>query len=68
MTGILEKLTFEGLKKRRRDSRIILFLYKGPNDTTVYSNPFMFISVNLLSWAAFSKAKRSRSVEVWIQL
>ena len=32
MTGILEKLRWESLKKRRRDSRLIL-LYKGLKDT-----------------------------------
>ena len=31
MTGILEKLKWESLKKRRRDSRLIL-LYKGQKD------------------------------------
>ena len=33
MTGILSQLKWESLKKRRKDSRLIL-LYKGPKDKT----------------------------------
>ena len=45
MTGILEKLKWESLKKRRRDSRLIL-LYKGlkgaasiPTDDLIHPLP-----------------------------